>query len=139
MTELKNNEEFEKNNAEFCNNFLDDMKTRSKAIEKKKTTAESLRLKGNQYYKKKDFSSALSLYNEALKMFPYSEKTIMNMAQCYIRLAQMDEALEFLSRVIYLDESHAKVRSKISVSIRYIYFAFLGVESSCICAEGGKR
>ena len=40
------NTEFEKNNGDFCNQYLDDMKVREKAVKKKQDSAESNRLKG---------------------------------------------------------------------------------------------
>ena len=44
--ETVRNTEFEKNNGEFCNQYLDDMKVREKAVKKKQDSAESYRLKG---------------------------------------------------------------------------------------------
>ena len=46
IEETVRNTEFEKNNGDFCNQYLDDMKVREKAVKKKQDSAESNRLKG---------------------------------------------------------------------------------------------
>jgi hypothetical protein len=78
------NNEFEKNNGEFCNQYLDDMKVREKAQLKKSESAEACRLKGNRFFKRKDYSTALIQYMDALKVLPYEGKTLLNIAQVYI-------------------------------------------------------
>ena len=79
--EKKRNEEFEKNNPEFVENFLTDMKARKKEADKKQETAEVLRLKGNKFFKAKDFEQALSYYMDALKNTPFDAKLLLNIAQ----------------------------------------------------------
>lgn len=80
MERIKN-EEFEENNPEFCTNFVEDMKSRDAANKKKQDSADISRLKGNRYFKKKDFNNALEHYMEALKVMPYDVKTLTNIAQ----------------------------------------------------------
>jgi tetratricopeptide (TPR) repeat protein len=75
------NEEFEKNNEEFCGQVLEDMSKRNKATLKKQESAESLRLKGNKFFKRKEYDTALENYMEALKLTPYDTKTLLNIAQ----------------------------------------------------------
>jgi tetratricopeptide (TPR) repeat protein len=110
-------EQFEKNNAEFCQQFLDDMKERNKVLEKKKEGADVLRLRGNNAFKKKDYNSALSIYKDSLRSMPYTDKTLLNIAQCYIKLSEFEDAIEFLSRVLYLDDTNAKVESRAFIEI----------------------
>ena len=105
----RDNEEFERNNPEFCQQFLSDMKERNNAMEKKKDSADSLRVKGNNAFKKKDYAFALTLYRDSLKLSPYSEKTLLNIAQCLIRTQSYDDALEMLKRVLFLNKENAKV------------------------------
>ena len=45
--EIVRNNEFERNNGDFCNQYLDDMKVREKAVKKKTASADSYRLKGS--------------------------------------------------------------------------------------------
>merc|ERR1712146_782345 len=45
-------EMFEKNNPEFCNNFIEDMKKREKNKLRKETTAEVQKQKGNKAFRK---------------------------------------------------------------------------------------
>lgn len=49
---------------------------------------------------------------DALKVRPYEVKTLMNIAQVKIKLNEYDDAMEFLSRVLYLDENHIKALSR---------------------------
>ena len=53
--EKNKNEIFEKNNPEFCNQYLEDIKQRTETQKKKQDSAEVSRLKGNAAFKKKDF------------------------------------------------------------------------------------
>jgi hypothetical protein len=75
------NKEFETNNPDFCNQFVQDMNQRKKVNEKKQENAEVIRLKGNKFFKNKDFNNALSSYMEALKMTPFDGKLLLNIAQ----------------------------------------------------------
>ena len=42
------------------------------------------RLKGNRFFKVKQYEKALELYIEGLKESPYDSKTTLNIAQVYI-------------------------------------------------------
>lgn len=75
------NKEFEKNNAEFCNQFVADMEQRKKLTAKKQESADISRLKGNRYFKAKQYDRALEYYMEALKDVPFDAKTVNNIAQ----------------------------------------------------------
>ena len=75
------NEEFENANKEFCTNFISDLEEREKKMKIKENNAEVLRLKGNNLYKKKLYSDALVQYMEALKIRPYDNKILLNIAQ----------------------------------------------------------
>eukprot|EP01006_Ploeotia_vitrea_P040123 TRINITY_DN66404_c2_g1_i2.p1 TRINITY_DN66404_c2_g1~~TRINITY_DN66404_c2_g1_i2.p1 ORF type:complete len:348 (+),score=35.18 TRINITY_DN66404_c2_g1_i2:49-1092(+) len=110
--EKKRNDEFEKNNPEFCNNFMNDIKERTKTREKKENSSNVCRLKGNNFFKQGDMAGALLQYQEALKLVPYDQKTLLNVAQVYIKQKQYDDALEFLSRTLYLNEKQAKAHSR---------------------------
>eukprot|EP00605_Chrysophyceae_sp_TOSAG23-4_P001227 GSChrysophyteH1.ASY1.ANO1.1337.1 assembled CDS len=106
------NAEFEKNNAEWCNQFTEDMEARNKSMAKKKATAEALRLKGNKRFQRKDWDGALEQYMESLKLQPYDTKTLTNIAQAYIKQKNWDDSLEFLERALYLDFESPKALSR---------------------------
>lgn len=110
--EATKNAEFEKNNPDFCNQFVEDMQKRNKAIQKKQESADIARLRGNRFFKAKQFDRALDEYMEALKVLPYEIKTLTNIAQVHIKLKQYDDSLEFLSRTLYLDSKHIKGLSR---------------------------
>jgi tetratricopeptide (TPR) repeat protein len=75
------NKEFEKNNSEFCTQFVSDMENRKKVTEKKQESADISRLKGNRYFKTRAYDKALEYYMDALKDCPFDAKTVNNIAQ----------------------------------------------------------
>ena len=125
--EKKKNEEFENNNKEFCENFVKDIADRTKNREKKESSANIFRLKGNNYYKKNDYLNALQMYQEALKILPYDCKTLLNIAQVHIKQKNYEDALEFLSRTLYLNPNQAKVGllHKYYTLLHYVYIGFI--------------
>ncbi len=132
--EKKKNEEFEKNNPEFCNQFLEDMNERNKKQEKKKESAEKCRNKGNRYFKQKNWDQALTEYMDSLKHLPYEVKTLMNVAQAHIKKNEHDDAMEFLARVLHLDEEHIKALSRKA----FILGDKGSVEEAIECVEKAK-
>lgn len=78
------NKEFEKSNPDFCKQFVTDMEQRKKTMKEKEESSNNLRLKGNRYFKNKDFQKALELYMDALKESPYDSKLLLNIAQVNI-------------------------------------------------------
>lgn len=82
--EKRRNEEFEKNNPDFCKQFMDDMNERKKGTQKKQEIADSCRLKGNKYFKARDYPRALEAYMEGLKSNPFDPKLLLNIAQVLI-------------------------------------------------------
>jgi tetratricopeptide (TPR) repeat protein len=81
VAEEAKNKEFEQNNAEFCSQFLTDMEQRKKQTEKKQDSADISRLKGNRFFKAKQYPKALESYMEALRESPFDAKTVNNIAQ----------------------------------------------------------
>jgi len=75
------NKEFEKQNPEFCSQFLSDVEKRQQSVAKKQESSDISRLKGNRYFKARNFERALELYMDALKDSPYDPKTLLNIAQ----------------------------------------------------------
>lgn len=81
LEEEVKNKEFENNNPDFCKQFVTDMEERKKATKQKQESAEVLRLKGNRYFKAKDYQYASTLYMDALKNCPFDGKLLLNIAQ----------------------------------------------------------
>jgi tetratricopeptide (TPR) repeat protein len=95
--EEKRNKEFEANNPDFCQQFMQDMETRKKATQQKQESADVLRLRGNRYFKNKDFSGALVAYMEALRSCPFDGKILLNIAQVhYFETCFLNSALSYL-------------------------------------------
>lgn len=68
IEEAAKNEAFEKANPEFCQQHMDDLKERQKAVKKKQESSDISRLKGNRFFKQKDYDTALTYYTDALKV-----------------------------------------------------------------------
>ena len=112
--EKRKNAQFEKDNTEFCNQFMDDMKERQKKTDKKAESANVMRIKGNNEFKRKDYRTALIHYMDSLKVLPYESKTLTNIAQVFIKQEEYDDAEEFLKRVLYLDPKNVKGLSRMA-------------------------
>ncbi|KAH8043433.1 hypothetical protein JL721_13138 [Aureococcus anophagefferens] len=113
----KENAVFEKNNKEFCDNFMADMEVREKSKQKKDDTATATRLKGNRYFKAKKYDDALRLYRESLGVRPYEKTTLLNVAQVFLKMALWDDALEFAKRAVVVSrregpDFHAKALAR---------------------------
>ena len=63
---------------------MDDMKVRNETAKKKQDSADVARLKGNRFFKRKEYDQALEHYFDALKNMPYEPKTLTNIAQVYV-------------------------------------------------------
>ena len=60
---------------------MEDMKKREEESAKKRSSASTLRLRGNKYFKMKNFADALSCYMDALKLLPYDSAILSNIGQ----------------------------------------------------------
>lgn len=109
--EIKN-AEFEKNNAKFCEEFTEDAKKRREMIEKRQNTSASLRLKGNRYFKAKQYEKALELYMESLKLAAYDTAVLGNVAMAHLKLENWEQAIEFCDRTLYVDPKNTKALSR---------------------------
>ena len=85
LEEEAKNKQFEQANKEFCDQFMEDIEERNKAIKDKDKAAEAKRNQGNIFYKKKKYAEALDLYMESLKIRPYDVKTVLNIAQVSLK------------------------------------------------------
>mmetsp|Transcript_35124 Transcript_35124/g.81377 ORF Transcript_35124/g.81377 Transcript_35124/m.81377 type:complete len:1191 (-) Transcript_35124:133-3705(-) len=115
--EKKANDEFEKNNPDFCNDFKKDAAKRAETQKKQKETCDALRLKGNRYFKAKRFTEALGFYMDSLKEKPYMINTLTNVIQVHIKLRQWQDALEFADRAVYLNPANAKAHDRRSAAL----------------------
>lgn len=61
--------------------FKEDLEQREQAMKKKEETSDALRLKGNRYFKARQYEKALSCYMDSLKTSPWKVETLTNIAQ----------------------------------------------------------
>jgi tetratricopeptide (TPR) repeat protein len=118
--DAKKNALFEANNPEFCNNFKEDQEKREKSKLRKETDAERARQKGNKYFKRKDFKSALKMYLEALELMPHVVAILTNIVQAHIKLDDLEMAREFCDRALFLDEGNVKAFSRRALCSRKV-------------------
>ncbi|OMJ75492.1 hypothetical protein SteCoe_25341 [Stentor coeruleus] len=71
-------------------------------------TIESFKSQGNLAFKKRDYSTALSLYTQGISMFPNSQVLYLNRALVYLSEHKYLESLSDSSKAIELDNKNAK-------------------------------
>ena len=101
-------EEFERNNPGFCNQFKEDMEKRRKRQEEKQQQAALLKAKGNTAFKRKEYDTALALYHEALVLQPLLYPVLTNIAAVHQAKGEWSEAEEFGHRALHVDPYNSK-------------------------------
>lgn len=71
-----------------------------------------LKHKGNASYKRKRYEEAIEHYKKALELAPFNTAVLANIAQCYLRMEQLDDCVEFCSRTLFIDPNHVKALSR---------------------------
>lgn len=86
---------------------------RTDARQLREKKAEDARKLGNICYSNGNYKAAIKKYAEALTVVPYDLKTLLNLAQVFIKLNDFARGDDFVSRVLYLDPINVKVRRTI--------------------------
>ena len=63
-------------------------------------TPETQNLLGLCYFNLKDFNQAKTIFGNMLEKSPLNINTLLNIAKCYIELNQIDDALEYLNKIV---------------------------------------
>ena len=105
---------FEKANAGFCMSFKTDQIEREHADRLKAARAETLKVRGNDVFAKKEYAAALSAYHEALRLAPFHVAVLNNIAASHLALGDWEAAKEFASRTIFVEpmDSVAAVKAR---------------------------
>ncbi|EQC31712.1 hypothetical protein SDRG_10505 [Saprolegnia diclina VS20] len=112
LDEKMKNDAFERANPEFCTQFQEDIAKRRKSTREKAKLAEKLKTRGNAHYKRKQYVDAIKQYVAALAEAPHDAAVLTNIAQSYLRLECLDDALEFCTRALYVAPAHMKALSR---------------------------
>lgn len=140
LLEKQRNKEFEASNPDFCTQFKEDLEKRQRTKHEKERIAESefstwaalyrsvdpwatannvvclsmteCKQQGNQSYKRRQYKTAIHSYMQALDKSPFNVAVLTNLAQCHLRLDNLDDAVEFSSRALFVDPSHVKALSR---------------------------
>ncbi len=84
------------------------MRKRQEVIQDKEQRAVTLRIKGNNLFRRKQYTGALAKYCEALRISPYSVNILTNIAIVHEKNNGWDEAVEFCNRAIHIDNACTK-------------------------------
>ncbi|XP_065213632.1 dnaJ homolog subfamily C member 7 [Planococcus citri] len=80
----------------------------SEFLNEKEALADSLRKRGNEEYKAKEYTKALKFYSDAIDILPENASYYGNRAACYMMLGQYYKALEDARKSINLDTQFVK-------------------------------
>lgn len=133
----KKNEEFEKVNQEWCDQVKEDMRKRQEVIQDKEQRAVTLRIKGNNLFRRKQYTGALAKYCEALSISPFSVNILTNIAIVHEKTNGWDEAVEFCDRAIHIDKACSKalfLRHKALLQLQDEYGALRDI-NECISID----
>jgi len=132
------NDEFEKNNPEFCDSVKSDIAKRDRAERKKTESVERLKIRGNKLFKKRRFADAIKTYMDALKQRPFLLPLLFNIAQAHYRLKEHDDAIEFCNRAICIEANHVKAlycRARVYRSLGRCKCALVDLQAAAAAVE----
>ncbi|TMW67279.1 hypothetical protein Poli38472_012395 [Pythium oligandrum] len=106
------NQEFEKNNPEFCQQFQQDLEKRQRSQRTKERDADKSKQLGNRCYKRREYDMAIKHYMQALEHAPFNVAVLANLAQTYLRIEALEDSVEFSTRALYVEPMHVKALSR---------------------------
>lgn len=104
LEEQEKSNVFESNNSEFCKSIEKDIEERQKVREKKIKESYQCRMKGNVFYRKKQYAEALKCYKQAMTNDAYDVKTLTNIALCHSKKLEHENAFEFYNRACFINK-----------------------------------
>lgn len=108
LKEEAKDRQFEESNPEFVANFLSDQKKREETRKKRADNAERLKKQGTEAYKEGRLEHAMGCWLESVRLVPFQEQVLTNVAQLCIRMDKPEEALEFARRAIFIAPGNPK-------------------------------
>ncbi len=105
---------FEKANPGFVAQFQSDADKRAAAEAAKLRRAERVKEKGNGAFKAGDMKAALGHYFEAIRIAPFTVAALNNIAATCLSMEDAEGAVEFASRVLFVEKLGSPAASKAS-------------------------
>ncbi|XP_064599585.1 serine/threonine-protein phosphatase 5-like [Liolophura sinensis] len=84
------------------------LKTKDSLTEEDKIKAEEVKEKANQFFKKEDYSQAITFYSQALELNPFVAAYYGNRSLAYLRTECFGYALSDASKALELDKTYVK-------------------------------
>jgi len=106
-----------------------------------KKNAETLKNKGNDFFKKEDYESAIEYYSKAISLNPQEASYYCNRAACYMKLKSYNKCLEDSDAAIKLDEKYSKAyrrKAQAYVGIGNLHLAKLTFEKAITAVPNDK-
>ena len=94
-------------------------------IKKQPRSAERYERRGNFYFKAQQFEAAISDYNRALELYPFSFAVLNQRAESFVALKRYDEAISDYTRLLARYDRMA-ANSLIGASVKMVYYARRG-------------
>ena len=105
MQEKVRNENFEKDNKEFCDQMKVDMISRSESKRQEELASKKLCDRGKLLFRQESYIKSREMYEAALKKAPYDTTTLINMAIVQGKLSCWTEVIEYCNRALHVSRN----------------------------------
>lgn len=85
-------------------------------IEDNKATAEDYKTQGNNSFKKKDYSAAITSYSNAIHHYPNDSSYYGNRAACYLAMEKYQKCIDDCNKALDLDANFTKAYRRKALS-----------------------
>ena len=103
---------------------------------------EILRKQGNEEFEKKDYSTAVTYYLQALELNKNDVKTLSNLSACYFNLNNQSESIKYAKECIKIDSKWFKGYFRLALSYQALgedELAFINAIKCLVCDQSTKN